>query len=215
MNLFTPILEKPRTFMFRGFTFVEKPQKTIIIPERAVIEYCGIQRSGKSTLMTLDALRMCLPPYDYKPDEIYANYNINIDGIHCINNEQMLIVLTKAREEKWRHKIFLIDECSQPPLFYARNTRDVSQTMLVTSLWQMPKLDCNCFYSSNVGNSVDIQMRDATWYIVLPHYKKGITREEDIIEFCVAHAYECWFSDFTFKHSHIIQRYFDSFQPII
>lgn len=187
--------------------------------ECAVYEYCGIQRSGKSTLMVADTMNNFLNPYagyDYKPDEVYCNFWLDIDGVNCCNNEQMLHVLTKARKEKWRHKIYIVDECSQPPLFYARNSRDTLQTQLVTSLWQMPKLGCQMLYSSNIGNSVDVQMRDATWYSILPikYYHNPADRSKEYILYRVVHGYEIWERDMIYRYPALTQQYFDSFKPI-
>lgn len=184
-----------------------------------IYEYCGVQRTGKTTLMVADLLCKLLNPYagyDYKPSEVYANFTIKVDGINCINNQAMLQVLMRAKNEKWRHKIYVIDECSQPPLFYARNTRDRLQTELVTSLWQVPKLDSVVLYSCNIGNSVDIQQRDATWFTVMPmkiyRDREGLPCK---IDYRVISGYELWYQDYTFLAVREIQKMFDSREPVI
>lgn len=189
-----------------------------MIAETAVYEYSGVQRIGKTTLMVADVMNKLLNPaygYDYKPNEVYVNFWLDIDGVNICNNEKMLDILTTARRDKWRHKVYVVDECSQPPLFYARNTRDTLQTELVTSLWQMPKLQCQMLYSSNIGNSVDIQMRDATWYSILPmKYHHNPERNKDYIDFRVVHGYEVWTADYRYLHPAVTQQFFDSYKPI-
>ncbi|MDD5189517.1 MAG: hypothetical protein PHE50_00560 [Dehalococcoidales bacterium] len=184
--------------------------------EYGIYEYCGIQRSGKTTLMNADICFKFLNKHDYafayEPKDIYVNWVMDITGVNCVDNEQMKWVLLKAKKENWIHKAFFVDECSQ--IFYARNSRDLNQTELVTSLWQMPKKGTVCGYSSNVGNSVDVQMRDATWYCVLPKYIKGEVRELDKIKFKVAHAYEVWERDGIFHKPAYVQTIFDSFAPV-
>ncbi len=182
-----------------------------------IYEYCGVWRSGKTTLMVADLMNKLLNPaiYSYVPGEVYANYFIDIRGVNCIDNEHMLWVLTKAREEKWRHKVFCVDECSQPPLFYARNARDKLQTELVTSLWQMPKLFDVFLYSSNIGNSVDVQQRDATCMTIMPlSYNKNEERSLETIDYRVINAYERWFYDERYLFPAETQKYFDSFRPV-
>lgn len=187
--------------------------------ECPVVEYCGIQRKGKSTLMVADIVLVFMNkrvrPLYYLPDEVYCNYPLHIDGVHCGTNEQMISWLQKAREDKWEHKLFSLDEASQPPLFYARNTKDKLQTELVTSLWQTPKLKCTFLYSDNIGNSVDVQQRDATWYsVLLLEYNDHCNPDFISIDYRVVSNYGLWFDDYTLEHVAIIQELFDSFAPI-
>lgn len=187
--------------------------------ECAVYEYTGIQRIGKSTLMVRDIMReLITPEYEYKPQDVYVNFWLDIDGVNCLTNEQLLIVLLKAKKERWRHKIWGVDECSQPPLFYARNTSDKKQTELVTSLWQMPKLDNNFHYTSNVGNSVDVQQRDATWFTIAPFTKEinPLTGRLEAIRYYVGKNYDGWMNEEFFDQPALglIQTLFDSKKPI-
>lgn len=187
-----------------------------------VYEYSGAARSGKTTLMMGDLMNKLLnkyfyEEYVYRPDEVWANYVVFLDGVNCVNNEKMLWVLNKARAERWRHKVFMVDECSQPPLFYARNSRDDMQTKLVTSLWQMPKLGTTCLYSSNLGNSVDVQMRDATWASILPlsYHHNPEDRSLETLDFRVVNGMEVWEQDMVLLNPAEIQEYFDSFAPVV
>lgn len=188
--------------------------------ENAIYEYCARQRMGKTTLMVADLANKLLSPdydYGYIPDEVHCNFSLFIPGVHCWTNEQMLEILMKAKKERWRHKVYLVDECSQPPLFYARNTSDKTQTELVTSLWQMPKLGCNMLYTSNIGNSVDVQQRDATWYTIMPYkYHHDLTdRRNEYIIYRVIACYDMWCGDWRYNYPAETQKLFDSFKPII
>lgn len=184
-----------------------------------IYEYCGIQRTGKTTLMVADLVLKLLngrAGYDYKPDEVFVNFTIRIDGINCVNNTDMLRILTRAKNERWRHKVYVVDECSQPPLFYARNSRDKLQTELVTSLWQVPKLDSVFLYTSNVGNSVDVQQRDATWFTVMPlKLHRDQTGKPSRIDYRVISGYEMWVQDESLLTVPEIQSLFDSREPVI
>lgn len=184
---------------------------------RLIYEYTGRQRTGKSTLMVADLLLKLLNPehYSYKAEECYANFWIDVKGINLGDNDQMLEWLLKAKKERWQHKVWLVDECSQPPLFYARNYASKRQTELVTALWQMPKLFNQFLYSSNLGNSVDVQQRDATLMSVMPlRYHASESRDEDYIYYTVMSAQELWMRDFYFYGCKQIQEKFDSFKPI-
>jgi phage terminase large subunit-like protein len=185
----------------------------------AVIEYTGVQRVGKSTLMVSDILLKGLSPdyaYGYKPEEIYANYFIDIPGVHCGTNEQMVVWLQRAKREVWRHVWFSIDEASQPPLpLYARGFSGKEQTELVTSFWQIPKKGCVLQYTSNIGNSVDIQARDATFLtICVLKYNHGLTRDLDSIDYTVINNYDQWTYDERFHAPALVQSVFDSFQAV-
>lgn len=187
--------------------------------ETPVVENCAEQRKGKTTLMMADLLLKFLNPYsgyDYKPTEVYTNFVTYIDGINNGNNERMLAWLIQAKAEKWRHKIWLVDECSQPPLFYARNFKSVKQTELVTHLWQMPKKDNIFEYTSNPGTTVDVQQRDATWYTQIPTYyhHSEISRDLDYIEYTIVKNYEGWYKDDILRHVNIIQATFNTWLPV-
>lgn len=188
-------------------------------PEYCVVEYCGRQRQGKTTLMVADLVYKALSPdyeFQFKPHEVYANFQINLPGVNCYSNDKMLEWLTWARRRNLEHVCLLLDECSQPPLFYARNSMDRLQTALVTSAWQMPKRQWLFLYSSNIGNSVDVQLRDATWLTIMPlEYHHGATRELDYIDFAVIHAYEVWTDNLIFTGCKDIQELFDSGKMVI
>jgi len=185
-----------------------------------VYEYSAPARLGKSTLIVADCCNKLLNPayygeYCYLPGEVFSNLWFDINGIHFMHNEQMLEVLMRAKTERWPHKVFIIDECSQPPLFYARNTRDKIQTELVTSLWQMPKLGTHLLYSSNVGNSVDIQQRDATFWSILPFkYVHAEKRCDDKILFNACNGRDLMTNGHEYLGCELTQSIFRSTMPI-
>lgn len=180
-------------------------------------EYCAIQRKGKTTLMVGDLVKLLDPagPWRYRPDHVYANFPIFLDGVNCMNNAQMLETIDKAKRDRWRECVFLLDECSQPPLFYARNTSDKLQTSRVTFIWQVPKRGHCWLVSDNVGLSMDIQMRDGTWFTIMPmKYYEGETRSMDYIEYRVIAGYEMWYQDWILHRPDLIQSLFDSYHEV-
>ena len=152
-----------------------------------VNEYCGIQRCGKSTLMVKD-LVMKLIPAGYAPGDVYANFRIFVDGVHCLSTEALIEAVFRIKEDKERHKVILFDEAGQ--FLIARGYKDKEQTRFASFAWQMPKRDIVMLYGSNVGNSADVILRDATWLTIMPQYFPGPTREEDYIVSAVIYNYD-------------------------
>jgi hypothetical protein len=187
--------------------------------EYSVIEFCGVQRHGKTTLMVAFLCEVMMGDgyvFDYKPHEVHANFNLYIPGVHCWNNEDMLQILLVARKEKWTHLVFLIDECSQPPLFYARNSKDKVQTELTTALWQFPKCGNCCCYSDNPGNSVDVQMRDATHYTIIPYKYHRDGKNGDTVEYAVVDSFNQRTSVGNVMGGlEKYQKLFDSWKPVV
>jgi len=183
-----------------------------------IAEYCGIQRSGKTTLMMADLMLKLLVEerFGYERKEVYSNFFIDIPGVNNLDNEGLLWTLEKAKDQAWMHKVFLIDECSQPPMLYARNSRSELQTKIVTSAWQIPKKFSTILYSSNPGNSVDVQLRDATQLcLMMMGYERNSDRKLEAVNFRVIHAWEQWQYDLRFSDPAGIQDYFDSFKPVL
>lgn len=182
-----------------------------------IYEFLGIQRTGKSTLMTHILLNILLNPeyYDYRPFEVIANYTIDIDDINCLRSEQMIDYFIKVYEERIRHRIWVIDEASQPPWFYARNTKDKRQTKGALSFWQQPKRRSPILYSDNIGNSVDIQQRDATWFTIIPvELIRGNDGKPYALTFRIIANYEMWFADYVTYGIDLTQKLFDTYEPI-
>ena len=188
------------------FTQREEARDRVI---QGIIEYCAIQRQGKSTLAVRDMV-ILLP--NYSPDDVYANFPIYIDGVHCLENLELIEAVFKIFKDKLRRKIIIFDEVGQE--LKARQSWDKVQTEFVNNAWQMPKRGIVLLYCSNPGNSADIILRDATWKTVMPRYHKGDTWGEDYITADVIFNYELWIAHWTIEHIWPFQLLFDSWEPI-
>jgi len=178
---------------------------------QGVYEYSGIQRCGKSTMMVKDLIRLLS---FYSPDDVYANFRIFIDGVHCMETMALVAELLRIKAEKLRHKIFLFDEVGQ--FMIARMWKAQEQTEVVNFAWQMPKRDIILLYASNIGNSADVILRDATWVTIMPQYFKDEEDEEgSYIVSDVIWNYDCVVERGLVTPGVIhYQRLFDSDEPI-
>lgn len=186
--------------------------------EYPVVEYSGIQRTGKTTMMMADVINKCLNPdfgYGFEKQDCHFNFWVDINGVNCHDNEEFLWVLKQVREKGWRRKVLCMDEASQPPLMYARGYGDKEQTKNATHVWQMPKKENLWLWTSNIGNSGDVQLRDGTWLCIMPvYYHHGLNRADDYIDYRVIHAYEQWDYYETLYYPAPIQDFFDTRRPI-
>lgn len=133
-------------------------------------EYTQIQRAGKTTLMMCDLATKIM--IDHEPDDIYANFQIFVEGVNCGDSEWIKEQIMRVKTDKLRHKVFIIDEMGQ--VLPARGYTDKRQSELCAFIWQMPKRDLILMGSDNVGNSADIILRDGMWQTILPRHHKGI-----------------------------------------
>lgn len=179
---------------------------------KGVFEYSGIQRCGKSTLMMADWLTKVVPA-GFRPEDTWANFRINVPGVHCMNNAALIEQILRMKREKIRNQCILFDEVGQE--LKARSYTDKTQTELVNFAWQMPKRGWVLAYCSNVGNSADIILRLATWQTIMPRYFFGSTRAEDYIVADVIFNYSMRLMR-GIKVSGLVgvQGLFDSFEPI-
>lgn len=176
-----------------------------------IYEYCGRQRCGKSTLMMCDLVSKVLG--EFAPEDVYSNFRIKIDGVHCMCNAELISAVLGMKAEKVRHKVVMFDEVGQE--LKARSYTDKRQTEFVNFCWQMPKRDILLMYCSNPGNSADVIMRDATWQTVLPVYHEGLKREDDYIEASVIFNYDLRMMRGVRVYGVAsVQELFDSFEPI-
>lgn len=174
-------------------------------------EYCGIQRCGKSTMMVKDLVVKLLGQYD--PSDVFANFRIFIDGVNCMETEALVQAVFRMKKDKLRHKIIMFDEAGQ--FLLARGYKNDEQTKFVSFAWQMPKRDIIMLYASNIGNSADVILRDATWLTVMPQYHAGQTREDDYIQSAIIYNYDCRIArGIITRGISKIQELFDSFEPI-
>ena len=176
-----------------------------------VYEYCAPQRQGKSTLMMADLVVKVLP--EFSPEDIFANFQIMIDGVNCMDNSHLIEQILKFKYDRVRHKVILFDEVGQE--LKARGYMDKLQTEVVGYAWQMPKMDTILMYCSNPGNSADIILRDAAWQSIITRYVHGETREEDYIIADVIFNYDLKIQrGIIVRGVHTVQQLFDSFAPI-
>jgi hypothetical protein len=140
-------------------------------------EYCAAQRQGKNTLMQRDLMEKIL--LLYRPDQIWANYHIYIEGIHCLETDALINKAFELKEKEIRDQVFLFDESGQ--FLIARHSFNKTQTKFVLMSWQMPKMGWLLLYADNPGNSADAILRLATTVTILPRYYHGAQRMEDYI----------------------------------
>ena len=184
-----------------------------------IYEYCGIQRCGKSTMMIKDLVTKIFPA-GYKPENTWANFRIFIQGVHCLETMDLVQAVFEIKRKKLRDQVIIFDEVGQ--FMVARGFKDKDQTDFVNFGWQMPKRNCPMLYASNVGNSADVILRDATWVTVMPKYYPSpgkdfykVPREEHYIESWVCFNYDCRVVKGIITPG--VSRYqelFDSYEPI-
>jgi len=163
-------------------------------------------------MMVKDLVTRILPA-GYKPENVWANFRIRILGVHCLETMDLVQAVFDMKSRKSRDQVIMFDEVGQ--FMVARGYKDKDQTAFVNFGWQMPKRNIIMQYASNVGNSADLILRDATWVTVLPKYFHGATREDDYIESWVAFNYDCRVVQGIVTPG--VSRYqelFDSYEPI-
>jgi hypothetical protein len=177
-----------------------------------IYEWCGIPRCGKSTLMVKTLVEDFLPA-GYLPEDVYANFRIFIDGVHCLSTRELIDAIFWMKEAKVRRKLVLFDEIGQ--FFGGRSYSDKEQTKCVNFSWQMPKRDIPFLFSSNIGNSADIVLRDVAYQTIMPKYFPGECREDAYISSTVIYNHECRVvKGIVSPHVFVWQRLFDSNEPI-
>lgn len=153
--------------------------------------------------------------YLYDPQDVYANYFIDIKGVNCLTNDEMIAYLKAEIKAQTQKKIILIDECGQ--LLPALNYHDKKQVAIVRSFQQYPKLYKFLVYASAPGksNGVDPNLRMITKYVLdnfTYHHDKD--RNKDYIDFRVNNDDEDWDEAVKFLGPARIQKKFDSRRPV-
>lgn len=179
--------------------------------EPCIVDYSGIQRCGKSTMLVKDLFQLKLAMPERKT---YVNFALEMPDCLCMANEQMLEFLITAMERKIRDINVGVDELSQ--ILTGRGYAKERQTRIASSLWQMPKRGWFFLYTSNVGASVDLIIREATTYTVLPKYIFGENgnREKDKIDYWAVSNYEQGLEKGIEYNVAYYQRFFDTWQCI-
>lgn len=174
-------------------------------------EYCAPPRTGKSTLMVRDICKL-IANYNFQPVDVWANFPIFIEGIHCLENKDLIQAMLEMKARKERHKIIAFDEAGQE--LRARESMNKTQIEVVTSAWQFPKRDIILLYGSNPGNSADIILRLATFQTIMPQYIKGPTWKEDRMRVTVLYNYEMRAEQWEVCNFWIFQTLFNTLAPI-
>lgn len=174
-----------------------------------VIEYCATQRQGKSTLLTRDLVILSML---YPDCEIHTNFIVDVPYSIHHSNDSMIQEILKAKYEKRRRIIWGFDELSQ--VLFGRGYSNKIQIEVSSFLWQMPKREHCMLYTSNPGKSVDLIIRLATGFTVLPKYYHGNTREEDYIIYRLCDNNQQIYKDRTAYNLITIQSSFDTNQEI-
>jgi len=175
-----------------------------------IYEYSGIQRCGKSTMLTAEAFRIVKKN---QPSRIISNYFIDIPKVEYFNSRLLCHEIIKIKDTKQFDILILFDEMSQ--YLSGRGYSDKSQTNVASFCWQMPKRRIVLLYSSNIGKSVDLIIRDATWQTILPSYHATNIRANDYISYVVIDNYSLWFTkNNILRRLEWIQKQFDTRQPI-
>lgn len=189
---------------------------------RGSYEYLGVQRTGKSTLMTDDYLRRVLPQAPDRP--VVANYWIDLPrhvNYTLVDNDTMVQIILWVKAKGLRDWIFLFDEMGQR--LGARSWASKEQTEIANFMWQVPKRGHLWLYSDNPGNSVDVVIRDATQFTLVPRYigpKNPFTAprselEAAYLKFWIIDNHQCKLQRGVIRRDiYWTQRHFDTNQPI-
>lgn len=176
-------------------------------------EYCGKQRSGKSTLMVRDCVKKLVAVGPWKMSDVYCNFTVFHPEVHCLENKALLRTIMEFKAKDVRDKIIMLDEAGQE--LKARGYMDKEQTEVVSFCWQMPKMNIVLLWCSNPGNSGDVILRDATGHTVMPQYHEGRTRAEDYITAHIIDNYGCTIqSGIYIPDIHEYQEMFDTLEPV-
>lgn len=178
-----------------------------------VYEYCGVPRCGKSTMMVKDLVSWVLANGRYDANKVWCNFVVDISGVHCLETEELIEQIFKIKASEEREHVMIFDEVGQ--FFMARSYKDRRQTDAVTFAWQIPKRGHILMYGSNVGNSADVILRDATQFTIMPRYFHGDRREDDYIEFAlIKNYYGELIRGIRVPHVYRYQELFRSFEAI-
>ena len=141
-----------------------------------IVEYSGAQRSGKSTLLVRDIART---KYLFPECNILTNFRLDLPDTTTFSSDNLIQEILRIKRDKLRKIIIGFDELSQ--VLTGRGYSNKLQTDVSSFLWQMPKREIALFYTSNLGKSVDLIIRLATFWTLLPIYFPGSNRLNDYI----------------------------------
>jgi hypothetical protein len=145
-----------------------------------VIEYCGVQRCGKNTLLAIDLYSKVLRQ---NPARRLIS-NIQFFGLppetryEYFDSEALVDEILRLKESRDRDVVIAFDEAGQ--FIGARSFGSRDQTKCVNFAWQCPKRGHLWLYTDNLGNSTDIQLGLATTHLLMPHYHGGSLDREPL-----------------------------------
>ena len=129
----------------------------------------SIQDQGKTLIGVALLLQLC-NLYGYEPAECYGNLVINLKGYHPMTSQGMRDLMGRMVRERLQHKVLFFDEINR--VYPARFWKDQERTQELLTVWQDEKMFTQIIYTTHVGNSVDILVREATQIILVPRFDK-------------------------------------------
>jgi hypothetical protein len=132
-----------------------------------VYEYCGPQRCGKNTLMTADLVFKVRKRFPWV--KVYTNSSlIGLGNVVTLNSQALGLEILAIKDRHETDIVIIFDELGQE--LGARSFDSKTQTKIVNFAWQMPKRRILFMYSDNLGNSADVVLRLATWFVIMPKF---------------------------------------------
>lgn len=120
--------------------------------------------------------------HGYEGSECFGNVAVSLDGYQALSSMGIRSVMRALVTKKLRHKVVLIDEINR--VYPARFWSDKDRTMELLSVWQDEKCFHWIIYTTHVGTSVDVLIREATQIILVPKFD----READEVRLSVINS---------------------------
>lgn len=127
----------------------------------------SIQDQGKTLCAVAQAVHL-VTRGGYSPDEVYSNVKLTMPGSHWLSSEELRDLMGDVVRRSRRHLVLLIDEINR--VYPARFWGDKERTMELLTIWQDVKAFMQIIYTTHVGNSVDLLVREATQFVNVPRY---------------------------------------------
>jgi len=132
-----------------------------------ITSWQSIQDQGKTLCAVAQAIQLVLKG-SYHPDEVYGNVKLTMPGSHFLNSDDMRQLMGDIVKQGRRHLIIIIDEVNR--VYPARFWSDKDRTLELLTIWQDVKSFQQIIYTTHVGNSVDLLVREATQFVNVPRY---------------------------------------------
>lgn len=132
-----------------------------------ITSWQSIQDQGKTLCAVAQAVQL-VRKGSYQPEEVYGNVSLAMPGSHFLCSDDMRQLMGDIVRQGRRHLILLIDEINR--VYPARFWSDKERTMELLTIWQDIKSFMQIIYTTHVGNSVDLLVREATQFVMVPRY---------------------------------------------